>query len=84
MGNSFHHNVQAISKEQRAYYTRQQFTCSMRCPKPVEFFAQYSYVTGRAGRVSSARRAVCAEHAAGFAERYQIPFPADPPGCPGA
>jgi hypothetical protein len=76
MGNSWNHNVAVMSQEQRAYYIRQQLTCSRRCPNPVEFFAHYSYVTGRRGRVSHAKRPLCAAHAAGFARRYNVPFPA--------
>lgn len=39
---------------------------------PATYLATYDYITGRAGRVSSASKPICDEHAARFANRYGI------------
>lgn len=46
-------------------------TCrSPRCEAPAAFQSSYQYVTGRAGRVSTARKLLCEEHAAKFRAKY--------------
>lgn len=43
--------------------------------KPAVFRTEYSYITGRAGRSSSARKAACIEHGKKFATKYRLPLP---------
>lgn len=54
--------------------------CSVRCQNPVIYVTSYRYVTGRAGRVSAAERAVCAEHGARFAQKHGLELPSTEPG----
>ena len=44
---------------------------SYRCGRRATHLIQYSYVTGRGGRVSYAQKQVCEEHARKFAEKYK-------------
>jgi len=37
---------------------------------PVAYIAEYDYVTGRAGRVTTARRMLCEAHAIEFCRRH--------------
>jgi hypothetical protein len=53
--------------------------CSVaRCTHEAWFTCEYSYVTGRAGRVGRQRRELCEEHAGKFARKNAIDMPADP------
>jgi hypothetical protein len=46
--------------------------CSGRCENRAGFAARYDYVTGRAGRVSTAQRDLCLSHAAKFCKKHGI------------
>lgn len=48
-----------------------------RCENKMVYLVQYSYVTGRAGRVGRASKGYCIQHADKFAERYGLPRPLD-------
>lgn len=49
------------------------YRCSSRgCNEPVTHWTSYRYVTGRAGRVSSATKKTCLAHAERFATKYGI------------
>lgn len=43
-----------------------------KCDKPVEFLAQYDYVTGQRGRVSTSDRWLCEQHAQMFANGHKL------------
>lgn len=45
------------------------------CRALIEFRCSYRYVTGRGGRISTARRAYCREHATRFAKRHRVAMP---------
>ncbi|HEV8656923.1 MAG TPA: hypothetical protein VGR85_15565 [Candidatus Limnocylindria bacterium] len=45
------------------------------CHERREFYICYAYVTGRGGRVSDARRAVCRKHAEAFAKKHGVAMP---------
>ena len=45
------------------------------CGRPCTHVCMYDYVTGRAGRVTDARRPKCEEHAQLFATRHNTPMP---------
>jgi hypothetical protein len=46
--------------------------------EPATYASSYSYVTGRAGRVSWARKRICADHAVKFAAKYDLDINAVP------
>lgn len=52
---------------------------SPRCENQVSHWTSYSYVTGRAGRVTRATRKVCEHHAEQFASKHGIPVAEEPP-----
>jgi hypothetical protein len=61
-----------ISAGPRRYADGRPFECSTpRCKEPAVAVGTYSYVTGRAGRVSYARRDLCDTHAQRFREKYE-------------
>ena len=47
------------------------------CHERREFYICYAYITGRGGRVSDARRAVCRKHAEAFAKKNGVAMPDD-------
>ena len=51
-----------------------------KCRQDATHETAWSYVTGRAGRVSSQRRMVCDEHAAAFRAKHDLPEPEAAPG----
>lgn len=52
----------------------------LRCLQPTGFVTRYSYVTGRAGRVSTSDHWVCEEHARHFAFAHNVPILDAAPG----
>lgn len=51
------------------------YECSSpRCHSRPLFHSTYDYITGRAGRVSYARKDLCVEHARKFAAKNGLPF----------
>jgi hypothetical protein len=55
-------------------------TCSgPKCREFAEYTGEYRYVTGRAGRVTTASRPYCPQHAKRFAEKHELGrLPVDP------
>ena len=49
--------------------------CSRICANPVSHEIGYLYVSGRAGRVTSAAKKVCAQHALSFAKKNGVDWP---------
>jgi hypothetical protein len=49
-------------------------SCPIRAKRPATWLATYSYVTGKMGRVSSARKRLCSTHAQAYAQKYGVPF----------
>jgi hypothetical protein len=84
VSNSWGHTLQRISDERRAELAHEPgCTCGCRRYKsctagrrdhlqPAAYWFTYSYVTGRAGRVSYASKLLCTDHAAKAAEKYGI------------
>lgn len=54
-------------------------TCSApKCIRPIGFEGTYQYVTGRAGRISYARKPLCATHAERFRAKHgAVEIPAE-------
>ena len=87
MSNSWGHTLQRISDEERAKLSHEPgCTCGCRRYKsctlgrmdhlePAAYRFTYSYVTGRAGRVSYATKNLCESHAAKAAKKYGIDWP---------
>lgn len=46
-----------------------------KCQNKPEFIASYNYITGKAGRVSKAERALCRKHAHKYAIKYHLTLP---------
>lgn len=79
MSSSWDHAVTRLDPTTVDEHDRWGRRCSTsRCTEPVTHVAGYRYVTGRAGRVSWAERRVCEDHAARFAQRYQVDIGATP------
>lgn len=62
----------------RFYYSCGQGRGANRCDEPAVYMTGYRYVTGRAGRVSSAERHRCERHAAAFARKHGLELPTAP------
>ena len=84
MGNSWGHTLRALTEDELYGYTfdhdrgvmvldrSKVRTCgSPRCDEPISFEGTYQYVTGRAGRLSYARRRLCVAHAEKFRAKYE-------------
>ena len=88
MSRTWGHSLRVLSQKEidadaRAGWT----TCNVpRCINPRSHVASYQYITGRAGRQSSADKAMCSGHAAKFAKqhglRYEGPKPLPLPDLP--
>lgn len=50
----------------------------VRCGERITHLTCYSYVTGRAGRTTEARKGRCQAHAERFAKRWKIDMPTRP------
>ena len=86
---SWGHTLRLLTAEEYERTNRGDYGCGMRrdgrrCGAPMTHAQRYSYVTGRAGRVSDSERAVCAEHADRFAKRWGLEVPAEPSERPHA
>jgi hypothetical protein len=84
MGDSWGHTLERLSAEQQADMVATK-PCGCGCRRyrlctmgrrdheqPATYLSTYNYVTGRAGRVSWARKALCDDHAAAFARKHGI------------
>lgn len=71
-GRSWGHAVWPMGEQDQRFYASQGWgACSTRgCDRPPTHWTNYSYVTGRAGRVSNATRRACGEHAERFAKKH--------------
>lgn len=73
MSNSWGREVNRLTEDQLALYARHDWTCAAgKCKEPPTHLTTYSYVTGRAGRVSFASRRACTAHAEAFAAKHGI------------
>lgn len=83
---SWGHAIRALTPEELIAYGGEGHKCAGKCPHRATHENSYSYITGRAGRASSARRPACPEHAKKFATKHgllQVPTEATP-GRPSA
>lgn len=72
MSRSWGHEVRRLTDDEYQRHERLGWNCSAgKCNEPVTHAATYSYVTGRAGRVSSSAHLVCTSHAERFAAKYE-------------
>ena len=86
MGQSWGHTVRLLTEDERAYVERSRerwgprfYSCSTRnCEEHVTHKVGYRYVTGRAGRVSSAEKLACETHAQRFADKHDLTMPTEP------
>jgi len=69
---TFNHQLRRARPEEKVGYGGSpELTCAIRnCNEPVEWIAKYDYVTGRAGRITTARKRRCEKHAAAFEKKY--------------
>lgn len=84
---SFGHYVRLLTDDERAdlrkmterygprFYTCQNGRKPNRCEREALYWCGYKYVTGRAGRVSSAEKHRCEEHARKFADKHGLEMP---------
>lgn len=73
MSQSWGHAVRRLTEAQAALDALHDWKCRTgKCGEPVTHITQYSYVTGRAGRVSFSQRRVCTGHAERFAAKHEI------------
>jgi hypothetical protein len=70
------HSAEVFGREDYAYDT---ICRTPKCRERVAYEIRYSYVTGRAGRVSWAAKNVCAQHAERFAAKHGIEITDAPP-----
>jgi hypothetical protein len=79
--NSWGHALQRLTPEQLADLCRWDGTCraGRGCEEPTTHLGAYNYVTGRAGRISWARRYMCDSHAEKFRAKHELPEPETAP-----
>lgn len=76
MSNSWGHNITILKK---CSPWEDQCTAGRRCRLgPSRYRISYEYVTGRRGRVSTAERYACVEHAERFALKHGLELPQGP------
>ncbi len=87
---SFGHYIRVATDDERAYWSRQRqeststsggrfYACQTKgCDEAATHVTGYRYVTGRAGRVLSAEKHHCAEHAERFAKKHGLEMPSEP------
>lgn len=76
MSRSWGHSVRLLPDDEREMYARHDWSCGSRnCNEPVTHMLGYRYVTGRAGRISSAEKRACPKHAEAFAKKYEVEMP---------
>lgn len=73
MGSSWGHAIAPLTPDdQRTVGAWHHGECAIgKCAEPARWLGTYRYVTGRAGRVSWARRFMCDGHAEKFRKKYQ-------------
>jgi len=71
---SWGHAIRPLTEQEQASNARSgRATCGTgRCTEQATHLTTYKYVTGRAGRVSSASRHVCTAHADTFAAKHDL------------
>ncbi len=73
MSTSRGHAVRRLTEQEIRLNSERGYTCSSgKCKNPPTHATRYSYVTGRAGRVSWSEREVCTPHAEKFAAKHGI------------
>ena len=75
MSKSWNHTMFLYSRPHDTNGEPIRCTARRHCPRPIRYRIAYDYVTGRKGRVSSAARTACFEHALQFARDYKIDIP---------
>ena len=68
---TWNHEVLEMNAREREIAERHG-SCSTKCKNPTTHFVCYCYITGKAGRTSSAMKRVCKEHAEKFASKYHV------------
>lgn len=64
MSKSWGHTLRAMTSAEIAHHAEQGYFCGAgKCRKAPAWWGVYSYVTGRAGRVTTAFRPMCDQHA---------------------
>jgi len=86
MGDSWGHTIRPLTTEEiereaqmREKYGERYYSCrTPRCVERSAFQTTYQYVTGRAGRVSYARKNLCSAHAEKLRAKYEpVEIPAE-------
>jgi len=78
MGRSWDHSIIRIDPKILPDWWRT--TCSApKCRNPIEFRAEYRYITGRRGRISYTRRWYCRTHASRFCQKHKLTLPEEAP-----
>jgi hypothetical protein len=83
MSSSWGHTIRALTADEVERSKRLGYAkCAAgKCREQRRYVTTYKYVTGRAGRVSSAQRELCGDHAAKFCRKHGLEFPgAEPTG----
>lgn len=76
-GKSWGHAIRRMTPEELVAYGGTGSKCAGKCPNQAGFENSYRYVTGQAGRATTARRPACDEHARRFAAKHDLIVPRD-------
>ncbi len=75
---SWGQTIRLMTEDEQARYRRLGWDCTGKCEQPAVYETAYNYITGRSGRVGSARRNACTQHGKKFAERHNLELPTTP------